>query len=112
MIEARFKKVDKKLKASFARIYAEGTENLGADVFQRLLLSGDIQMKPKSENIAGLQLADMLAHPSARHMRYERAGIPQPDDYGTKVVEILLDKKYRRHPATLRIDGYGRKWLP
>lgn len=112
MIEARFKKADKKLKASFARIYHEGTENIPARTFQSCLLSSDIQMKPKSENVAGLQLADLLAHPSARHMRYEREGIPQPEDFGTKVVQILLDKKYRRHPKTLKIDGYGRKWLP
>ena len=112
MIEARFKSADKKLKASFAKIYAEGTENIKGATVRQTLLSGDIQMKPKSENIAGLQLADLIAHPSARHMRFERDKVPHPDDFGTKVAGILLARKYRRHPERLTIDGYGRKWLP
>jgi hypothetical protein len=112
MVEARFKKVDKKLKASFERIYDDGTENIPSRVVRRRLLSGQIQMKPKSENIAGLQIADGLAHPSARHMRFEREGREQLDDFGTRVAQILLDKKYRRNPRTHRIEGYGRKWLP
>lgn len=112
MIEARYKKADKKLKASFARIFEDGTDHINGGTVRRVLLSGDIQMKPKSENVAGLQLADMLAHPSARHMRLEQEGLPQPDDFGTKVANILVEKKYRRHPKHLTIDGFGRKWLP
>jgi hypothetical protein len=112
MIEARYKKADKKLKASFQRTYDEGTENIAPRIVQDHLLSRDIDMKPKIANIAGLQLADGLAHPSARHMRFERDREPQPNDFGAKVVEILIEKKYRRDPRTLKIDGYGRKWLP
>jgi hypothetical protein len=112
MIEARYKKADKKLKASFAKTYADGTDHISGRSVQQFLLSRDIHMKPKSENIAGLQLADLLAHPSARHMRFERDGTPQPNDFGTKVVDILIEKKYRRHPERMTIAGFGRKWLP
>jgi hypothetical protein len=112
MIEARYKKADKKLKASFERIYEDGTDNIPARIVRQHLLSGDILMKPKAANVAGLQIADGLANPSARHMRNEREGKTQPDDFGSKVVKILLDKKYRRHPRTMKVDGYGRKWLP
>jgi hypothetical protein len=112
IIEARFKEADKKLKASFEKIYKEGTENLPARTMQSYLLSKDIIMKPKIANIAGLQIADLIAHPSARHMRYARDGIPCPKDFGGKVADILLQRRYRRHPSTGRIDGFGTKWLP
>ncbi|MGO9944372.1 MAG: DUF3800 domain-containing protein [Rhodoblastus sp.] len=112
MIEARNKNSDKKLKASFAKIYENGTENMNGRSIRRVLLSKDIMMKPKTANIAGLQIADLLAHPSARHMRFEREGVPHPEDFGTKIAKMLIDKKYRRDPRTFRIDGYGLKWLP
>lgn len=112
MIGARFKSADKKLKASFARIYQDGTDNIRPLHVREALLSGDIQMKPKSENVAGLQMADLFAHPSARSMRFEREKRPQPDDFGTRIVDLLIAKKYRRHPQRMTIDGFGRKWLP
>lgn len=112
MIEARFAKADKRLKASFSRIYDTGTEHLPPVLVQRCITSREIKLRPKSANIAGLQIADLIAHPSARHMRFERDGLPQPDDFGTKVSSILIDRRYRRNPKTLIIDGYGRKWLP
>ncbi len=112
MIEARYKKADKKLKASYSRVLKDGTDNIPAAVVTAHLLPGDIHMKPKTANIAGLQIADLLAYPSARHMRFERDGVDQPEDFGTQVVQILLDKKYRRHPVTHQIPSYGRKWLP
>jgi hypothetical protein len=112
MIEARFPKADKRLKASFCRIYDVGTEHLPARAVQRCLRSRDIKMRPKTANIAGLQLADLIAHPSARHMRFDRECLDQPDDFGTKVADILIATRYRRHPDTMVIDGFGRKWLP
>ena len=112
MIEARNKQSDKKLKASYAKIYKDGTEHVTGRNIQRVLLSKDIILKPKTANISGLQIADLLAHPSARFMRFERDGIPHPDDFGTKIVKVLIEKKYRRDPKTLKIEGYGLKWLP
>ena len=93
LIEARFRKADKRLKASSENIYKNGTGHLPARAVQAHLLSKDIHMRPKAANIAGLQLADLLDHPSARYMRHERDGLSQPQDFGTRVVKILLDKK-------------------
>lgn len=112
MVEPRNKKVDKKLKASFERTYRDGTENIPGAVFQERLLSKDVMFFGKRSNVAGLQLADLLAHPSARGMRFERDAIPAPADFGSKVVEILVDSRYARNPKTKLIDGYGTKWLP
>ena len=112
LIESRFKKADKRLKASFENIYKNGTGHLPARIIQSHLTSGDILMKPKIANVAGLQLADLLAHPSARYMRYEKDKLQQPDDFGARVARILVEKKYRRHPNSRRIEGFGLKWLP
>jgi Protein of unknown function (DUF3800) len=112
MVEARFKKVDRKLKTSFERIYKEGTDHLSHKLIQKYITSKDIQMRCKKSNIAGLQIADLIAHPSARHMRYARSGESHPQDFGAQVVDILLERRYRRHPISMKIDGFGTKWLP
>ncbi len=90
MIEARFKSADKKLKASFHRVYQEGTEHVQASTTKAALLSSDIQMKPKSANVAGLQIADLIAHLSARHMRFDRDGTPQPKDFGGHIILLTV----------------------
>jgi len=112
VIEPRFKKADKRLKTSFERIYNHGTEHLPPEVIQRRLLSKDIGFFDKRANVAGLQLADLLAHPSARHMRFERDGVDPPSDYGARLADILVGWKYARHPRTLKVKGWGTKWLP
>jgi hypothetical protein len=112
VIEARFKKVDKKLKASFSRLWHEGSDKVPATLMQKRLVSKDIGMFPKTANIAGLQLCDLIAHPSFRHMRRLRDEDDELDDFGAKIVEILIRKKYARNPRSGRIDGWGTKWLP
>jgi hypothetical protein len=111
-IEPRYKKADKKLKASFERIFLDGTENLTARFVQRRLLSKTIRFFPKSANVAGLQLADLIAHPSARHMRFVRDGRRPPEDFGGRVAEILVRRRYARNPENGTIPGWGTKWLP
>lgn len=110
--EPRFPKVDKKLKASFTKTYEDGTEHIPPRIVQCHLTSREIKMFPKSANSAGLQIADMLAHPSFRSMRAVRFGEEAKNDYGSKIVDLLVRKKYARNPKTGEIDGWGRKWLP
>jgi hypothetical protein len=110
--EARYKQVDKKLKASFARIYKEGTENVPARMAQQRLTSNDIKLYPKKDNVAGLQIADLIAHPSWRAMRQDRDGVQRPNDFGTQVVGILEAAKYRRSHYNGRVAGWDIKWLP
>jgi uncharacterized protein DUF3800 len=110
--ETRYKKGDKKLKASFQRIWKDGTEFIGGSIVQERLTSREIKLFPKSLNCAGLQLCDLIAHPSFRAMKRARDGEQVPDDFGGKVAAILEDKKLARNPRSLAIDGWGRKWLP
>lgn len=112
VIEARFKKADKKLKASFLQLWERGTGPIAPAVMQKHLSSREIGLMPKSANVAGLQMCDLLAHPSAREMRRVREGLEPYEDFGSEVVRLLNEKKYARNPKTKVIEGWGTKWLP
>jgi hypothetical protein len=62
--EARGKNEDNELSAAFLRIMTQGTRYNAAARFQALLCP--LTFRRKTDNIAGTQLADLCAHPSAR----------------------------------------------
>lgn len=112
-IEPRFKKADKRIKASFNLIYESGTDHIPGDVVRAHLTSHEIKFMPKSQNVAGMQICDLLAHPSFRSMKFERLGRSDPNDFGTSIANMLIKSKYSRNPKDhSKIAGWGRKWLP
>jgi len=111
MAESRGGKEDRRLKNSFSRLYEEGSNYVAATTFTRYLTSKQLKVKPKSNNIAGLQLADIIAHPSYKATVARHLGAPLPSNFGGKIARILEEDKYYRSPMG-RIDGWGRKWLP
>jgi hypothetical protein len=108
--EARSAKHDAQLRRSFRRFYDKGT-TVPVSMIQSRLTSREIRLEPKESNIAALQICDMLAHPCHRAYKFEKLGMPQPDDYGARMA-ALVKFIYRKSPYTGRIEGYGRKWLP
>ncbi len=64
MAESRGGKPDIRLKDSFQRVFTNGSDFVTPEMFMTYLTSKQLKMKPKSDNIAGLQLADLIAHPS------------------------------------------------
>ena len=111
MGEARGSFHDGRLRRAFRRLYHNGTDFLEARTVQNNLISRELRLEPKSANIAGLQVADLLAHPAHRSFKFMNLGIPIPDDYGASLVRTL-EGIYDRHPKTQKIEGCGRKWLP
>jgi hypothetical protein len=111
LAESRGGREDARLKASFAYIWEHGTDFISAERMQARLTSKDLKVKPKLCNIAGLQLADLLAYPSRKELIGERAGRPPPNDFGAQIVGILRADKYLRSPNGA-IQGWGTKWLP
>ncbi len=79
--------------------------------FAARLTSRQLKVKAKANNIAGLQLADLLAHPSFRATLARHQGEPLPNNFGGQIAQILEDSKYSRSLRG-RIEGWGRKWLP
>jgi len=111
LAESRGGKEDRRLKDSFARLCKEGTDYMKAEKFGQRLTSTQLKVKPKSNNIAGLQIADLIAHPSFKATQVRRQNKPLPDNFGGKIAAILEADKYQRSPSG-RIDGWGQKWLP
>jgi hypothetical protein len=87
MAEGRGKVEDNLLKEEYHRGFegvsqAVGIENqlFPAGARPMPLTSRDIKIQPKSANIAGLQLADLLAHPAKQACLIENGLIPETGD--------------------------------
>jgi len=111
MAESRGGKPDLRLKDSFLRVYEKGSDYIDAEEFSKYLTSRQLKVKPKSNNIAGLQLADILAYPSFRATLARHNNEKLPDNFGGLIAKILERSKYYRSPLG-QIQGWGQKWLP
>lgn len=107
MAEARGGKDDLRLKTSFERLYEQGTEYLGAEQFQSVFTSKQLKIKAKSNNIAGLQLADLVAYPSRNEILDEQKYLGRELAPFTKLVIEILQHKYDRMGEKV----YGKKFI-
>jgi hypothetical protein len=64
--EARGKREDNALEQAYYRLLARGTEQCPAERFKKL--NCPLSFFSKKNNIVGVQLADLCAHPCARHI--------------------------------------------
>jgi len=111
MAESRGKKEDLRLKQSFTNLYEEGTDYVTPEEIQAFLTSRKLKVKPKSKNVAGLQLADLLAHPIWKSMIAARERRLLPPNFGS-VIYGTVEAKFDSKPDTGQIEGWGQKWLP
>lgn len=111
LAESREGKEDMRLKASFERVYEEGSDWVTPELIHVHLTSRQLKVKSKANNIAGLQLADLIAHPSYKIALARRNGEAMPENFGGQIGAILLKQKYDRNPGG-KIEGWGIKWLP
>lgn len=93
MAESRGGKEDMRLKAAFLRLWERGTDYVGPEQFQGTLTSKQLKIKQKANNISGLQLADLLAHPSRNEILKEH-GLSDREiaPFAQKVIAILQEK--------------------
>lgn len=107
LAESRGGKEDRTLKDSFSRLYRNGTDFVGPEQFQNSLTSKQLKVKLKANNIAGLQLADLIAHPSRNEILHEQNLLNRElPPFGKKIIEILKGKYDRRGT-----DIFGKKFL-
>jgi hypothetical protein len=111
MAESRGGKEDRRLKDSVEGIWQNGTDFVEGRRFQARLTSRQLKVKAKSNNITGLQIADLIAHPVFRAALAVQESKPWPDNFGGRVATVVEQFKYDRSPGG-RIEGWGRKWLP
>lgn len=107
MAESRGGKEDKRLKASFLKLWNEGTQFIPQERFHRVFTSKQLKVKPKSNNIAGLQLADLIAHPSRNEILSENKLLDSSlAPFAKKVIKILQSKYYRQNGKV-----FGKKFI-
>lgn len=107
MAESRGGKEDKRLKASFLKLWNEGTQYVAAEKFQEVLTSKQLKIKPKANNISGLQLADLIAHPSRNEILHENNLLERPlAPFASKIISVLQKKYYQRTGKV-----FGKKFL-
>lgn len=107
MAESRGGKEDKRLKASFLKLWNEGTQFIPPETFQEVLTSKQLKVKPKANNISGLQLADLVAHPSRNEILNENKLLERPiAPFASKVISILQNKYYQKGGRV-----FGKKFL-
>ncbi len=97
--EKRDPTLDRQLDVAWLNLKIKGTRFLQAKAVEKRLLG--LNLRDKSENVAGLQLADLVVSPIGRHV----LGKPPKEDW--RVVE----SKLRRGPKG-NYEGYGLVLLP
>lgn len=107
MAESRGGKADMRLKDSFHRLWERGTEYVSSDQVQSALTSRQLKVKVKANNIAGLQIADLVAHPSRNEILNEQ-GLLERDvaPFARQVIRILQGKYDQRGGRI-----FGKKFL-
>lgn len=111
MIESRGGREDMRLKKSFRTLMDKGTNFLSSEELNQRITSQELKVKAKGANIAGLQLADLIAHAVRR---YVFKSVLNMDDgkttFSDDIIKILVASKFFRYKT--RIYGYGVKKLP
>jgi hypothetical protein len=112
MAESRGGREDGLLKDSYSRVFERGAWMFRADVFQRALTSRQLKLKPKSANVAGLQLADLLVKPIKNMVLAEQGkSMAQASTFEERLVQIARPK-LNHHLYDGRVEGYGTVFFP
>ena len=107
MAESRGGKEDRRLKDSFENLVTTGSDFLTTERFMARLTSRQLKVKSKQNNIAGLQLADLIAHPSRNEILSGQGLLGRPiAPFATRVIEILQQKYYQSRGRV-----YGKKFI-
>lgn len=111
MAESRGGSEDRELRGSFESTLREGTRFHGGGWFASVLTSKKLKLKKKEHAIPGLELADLLAHPSRRSMIGEDQERERSyDDFGARLLHAA-DIKFNRREYDGRVSGYGKVFL-
>jgi hypothetical protein len=110
MFESRGGKEDIRLKESYRKIFTQGTEWIKHEDIDETITSKELKIKAKSANVAGLQVADLLAYPLYRYaLKYYNLKDDGRETFNEQIIEVIKPKIYKNGN---KIDGYGLKLLP
>lgn len=110
LIESRTKEVDRPLSEFYRKLYEHGTNFMNESFFQSLLTSTEIKISKKCDNIAGLQIADLMAVPLRNRILEKHRSITfEKENYGKMIFNAIKSKIYSEQS---KIWGCGLKILP
>ncbi|MBI4311459.1 MAG: hypothetical protein HY681_06725 [Chloroflexi bacterium] len=102
LAEGRGGKEDMALKDVYEHVWQDGTYYISAQEFQKVLTSKEIKIKKKEANVAGLQIADLLAYPAKQYILESSGKVPAaPATFSGKLAQVFRGK----------FDLIGRKLL-
>jgi len=96
---------DLELKKEYRAIWQDGTmQKPDPSLFQTRLTSKEIKIKPKSSNIPGLQIADLLAYPLREKLLFDK-GIRNnyTGNFNETVYKSVADKIRKNPMGRLRV---------
>jgi len=100
LAESRGRTEDTRLARRYSHIWHHGTYYNAAASFQAALTSRELKFRKKDANIAGLQFADLLAHPVKMDILSRRGKIAWGPCYGKQLADIF-QKKYNKYGQVL-----------
>lgn len=112
MPESRMGKKDCLLQGSFTTVKQDGTHYVDSNRINSVIRSKNLKFRTKKSNISGLQICDLIAHPSHINTRVKMGHSVCLGPFSQSVVNILEANKYDRSPYNGKIEGYGIKHLP
>lgn len=103
---------DAALQAAYDSVRANGCDFATRMQIASVLRGPKLKFREKKDNVAGLQLCDLIAHPSHIYTRTLMQHDVTLGRFSSHIIEILLQQKYDRSPWTGKVKGYGVKHLP
>ena len=118
MAEARYKKADRSLSQVYRDIYEHGTRHYPgphpqpARVIQRTVVSKSLKLQEKRFNIAGLQVADLVAFGcKVDTLRAHGKPAPHLEGFWRRLLSLVQPKYNRNLHRGGIIDGFGRIFI-
>ena len=99
MAESRGKNEDRELKRDFQKFMIESGSLPDVQEYRRSISSSQIKLNLKTDNITGLQLADLLAYPSKRGILLGSGRISDnpPSPATLRLIEAIRPKSHKRN---------------
>jgi hypothetical protein len=111
MPEMRKGKKDAELQRAFTSVRIWGSDYVNAKRIKAAIPARQLKFRSKDHNVTGLQICDLVAHPSHMDVRQQEGHKVTLGPFAQKLIPILRAKKYdRSNTGTIR--GYGIKYLP
>jgi hypothetical protein len=111
MGESRGGREDRALKEAFNHVVGAGNQHCSRDYFADVLTSAELKLKPKPANVAGLQVADILAHPCKFALLRQEGLVEGSGSAFAERISACVAEKYNRWVLCDCTSGGGRVLL-